>query len=192
MAKAKNLFSDCKGRRKKSDPPEPKPKKPPKPKKEELERDPKEATAWRYHQLRSLGIGIDEGLLAWKAIKAIGLLRLREMTVEAVATGLEFPSTWERVYPSEKQVGLMKWKELPYSRCRCRHDASLILDAFLDPPKFVKLRIAELAKCQRNDDVTAIGKDIAFVKGILPEKEYRECVAAGRKRREEVVGGIPL
>lgn len=155
--------------------------------------DPKEATAWRYSQLRSLGIGVDEGLPQWKAIKAIAALRACVKSVEAVAKEFGFVQ-WERTWPSKGQRGLMWVKgihNLKINACRCPRDANLLITAKLEPQKFRKLMLADLKRSRSNEEITAIALDLAWVQGSLDEAVWAELEAAGKQRRAEVSGGIP-
>lgn len=193
---AKNLFDFLKKQGKRATPtkePKPeKPKKPPKPEKpDDRDTDPAEATKWRYSQLSSLGIEV-EWVEQWKAIKAIGLLRQRKLAVEEVAEKLGIKG-WTRVEVSKGQKGMMWHKGIPdwlAKQCRCKRDAGLLISAKLEADKLRKLILADLKRSRNNDDVTAIGLDVMFVKGVIDPEIWKELVAAGRQRREEM-GAIP-
>lgn len=192
--KPRDLFYGLKAKpMKKGDKIEPKPKlvkKPKKVKKPRSPTDPRESSRWRYHQLRNLGIEL-EYCEVGPMFGMLAALRARKLTVEDVALkfGLD---RWTRVYPSEKQIGLLKWKEVPgWNRCRCKHDASLLISAALNPEEFKERWLKELSEARSVAEVTAVAKDLGFVRFALLRAVYEELVVAGRTRREIVTEGIP-
>jgi len=203
VAKAiKNLFSSLRAKRiKKGEVVQPPPKKERKPNKEKPEKpkdlDPKEASKWNYMRLEQMGIGI-EFVEKGPSYQAIKLLLARELTVEAVAEKCGFQK-WERIYASKGQLGLLwikgvkegKIEQRRLNNIRCRRDASLLLSALLEPEKFEKFFLLDLKKALSNAEVQAVALDLRYVCGALPLDVFERCKAAGKKRRDEVVGGIP-
>ena len=179
----------------------------PKPKKNPLpgtEFDPREASEWEYGLIS--GYGLDAGYLSKGAAKAIlGDLKAG-LAVDEVArkhhleSGPEdmwgFPwdwdhhmplPKWQRVPVSQKQLDLLGWK-CPGRKVKNRREASLLLDARLSPDEFLQKRLKDMERARFVVDVDAIGREVAFVAGVVPKYHWDALVEAGKECRLRVKG----
>jgi superfamily II DNA or RNA helicase len=143
-----------------------------------------EATDNQYKYIELLGMKIHPMMHKRKAGRIIDQL-LRRMPLEQIAAQSRLaPEDWERVGPSPKQAGFARWKGVPISRARSKYDASLLIDAFTDPPAFVKKFTEQLNLATKEERLNALGCDLNLVKGVLPSAWWDHCKQAGAKRRE--------
>jgi superfamily II DNA or RNA helicase len=145
--------------------------------------DPQSATEKQYGFAGRLGMHI-KVLRSKKQLGRIIDMLLKRTPFEEVARLNRLQEDqWERRLPSEKQLGLMKYKGIPTENAKTPVDASLLIDAKLDADKFVSDRRAAMKKASNGDSLTAVALDIRLVKGVLPEPMYRELVREGIAKR---------
>jgi superfamily II DNA or RNA helicase len=153
--------------------------------------DPNEASEKQYAFIEFLGMDLD-GLSRRRAGRIIDQL-LRRVDPEEVARTNNL-NDWQRVGPSGKQLGLMRYKNIPAERAKSKRDAGLLIDAKLDPTKFFTDRKKAITDCRDLEQLSATGKDLALVKGVLPSLVWQQIVQLGIERRDQLNGsshGIP-
>ena len=146
-----------------------------------------EADAWQYGVINSFGFEIlqNDGYLSkHKARKIMSMLLADEPPAE-IARVCKVRK-WRRVGPSDKQIGLMRYKGLPAERATCRREAGIMLDALLDPMKCVKELLKAIDKARTQFELSRAAREAALTRGILPEDHFATLTEAGRRRREEL------
>ena len=157
--------------------------------------DPDAATDAQYRYAGFLGMEVKCLRSKRQLGRIINQLKLRTPFEEIARTNRLDEDQWEVKIPSGKQLNFMKWKNVPTVNAKTPHDASLLIDAKIEPEKFVSERQAEFAKVRVTDDLTPIAKDVALVRCVLPQSMFNELVAEGRKIRSRftsVVSEAPL
>jgi hypothetical protein len=150
-----------------------------------------EATEGQYRYMEFLGMKIHPMMHRRKAGRIIDML-LRRVALERIAAENRLAAEdWERVGPSPKQAGFARWKGVPISRARSKHDASLLIDAALDAPAFIKKFKEQLDKCSKGERLNALAADLNLVKGVLPAGFWETLKALGKARREQLQGQKP-
>jgi len=151
--------------------------------------DPNEASAKQYAFIEFLGMKIDY-LTRKQAGRIIDQL-LHWTTPEEVSKMNRLPH-WELVGPSEKQLKFMRWQNVPTEKAVSKRTAGLLIDAKLEPDKFVAERMDEFAKATNNADLDGIAKSLLLVRGVLPADSWHGLAAKGRQERDRVgFDGIP-
>ena len=143
-----------------------------------------EAPKWLYWELERYGIAVADAM-SRDAVHAV-LADLKRGKSPATVAELHRLKGWTPVPPSKGQIDFLKSLGLPWRRPRNKRQAGLILDARLAPLKLYKRLYAEVCRALTEEQLDAIGRDIAIVLDVLPSKESGPLVEAGRVRRREI------
>ena len=153
--------------------------------------DPDAASEKQYGYAARLGMIVKCQRSKKQIGRIIGQLKLR-MPLEQVANLNRLAEgQWEPSKPTLKQLGFMKWKGVPTKLATTPHNASLLIDAKMEPEKFVEKRREELSRCKGSDELTGIAMDIKLVEGVLPNRMYSELVQEGAAKRSMFGGSQP-
>ncbi len=149
--------------------------------------NPNGASGPQLKFIRFLGLGLLGIELSKKqAGRVISLLRSRKPLEEvARQCGLK-EGQWCGVPPSQAQVGFMTWKGVPPFKAKSGYDASLLIDAKLEPATFERKKLDEIKRAKKSEDLDAVGHDLMFVRSLLPAEVFEHIVAVGRAKREQV------
>jgi len=151
--------------------------------------DPLAATEKQLNYIANLGMTLNVTRSKVQAGRIITQLKAR-VPVEEVArlNGLQ-PDQWYKAGPSLAQCSLMRREGIPVERARTKYDASLLIDAKKSPSEFVVKRMEAMASVRSGEELTAVAKDIALVKGVLPQAEYEKLIEMGRRKRASMTQG---
>jgi superfamily II DNA or RNA helicase len=148
--------------------------------------DPLAATDAQYRYAAFLGMDIKVLRSKRQLGRIINMLKLRTAPEEVAKLNRLDEDSWSCKEPSPKQKGFMQYKGIPAGRARTPYDASLLLDAKLDPAKFAADRKTAIAEARCPDELTAVAKDIALARGVLPPDLWDELVSRGKRIRESM------
>ncbi len=149
--------------------------------------DPSAATDAQYKYAKFLGMDINVLRSKKQLGRIINQLRQRLSHEEVAATNRLGEGDWVSCGPSMKQLGLMKWKNIPTFNAKSGYDASLLIDSRLDSSAFVAKRKADMDKAKSKEDLDAVGKDIAIVRGVLSNSLFAQLVEHGKACRSKTV-----
>lgn len=145
--------------------------------------DPLAASEGQYKFCAFLGMQINV-LRSKKQIgRVINQLKQRMSFEEIARTNRLGEGDWEPVRPSLNQIGFMRKNGIPTDGAATKRDASLLIDAKLDPQKFAGNFRADMGKVKTGDELTATAKDLSLVRGVLPAHLWEQLASEGRDRR---------
>jgi hypothetical protein len=132
--------------------------------------------------IRQLGMELRVPVSRNKAGRIIRQLKMRILPDEvAYKNGLR-EDQWEPRGPSDKQ--LWKLRSLGIHRARTGFEAGQLIDAKLSPAAYEAKKLVEIYGSADNDELTAIAKDLALVRDVLPRASYEKLIEAGKARRD--------
>ena len=149
--------------------------------------DPKDATDGQWKFLKRLGLCIEGWIPTKKQAGRMIDMLLRRIPVEQVAHENRIPEDcWHFEQASEKQRWLMAKKGIPFNGKTTGHDASLLIDAALNPNEFENKTGERIAIALRSRDLDGIGYDLKVVQSVLPRDVFERLADAGRTRRTQL------
>jgi hypothetical protein len=149
--------------------------------------DPKEASEKQMNYVGFLGMELQRVILSKKRVRQIiSQLRCRKPLEEVAHLNDLRPDQWKPKGPSPQQCGLMARKGLPTERAKSKYDASLLLEAKLNPDAFQAKKVDELHSAKSSEELDAIALDLRLVRGVLPEDKWNPLVSAGKEIRHKM------
>jgi superfamily II DNA or RNA helicase len=146
-----------------------------------------EASEKQIKYVGFLGMELERVILSKKrASQIISQLKCRQPLEEiAQLNGLR-PEQWKPKGPSPQQCRLMASKGLPTKRAKSKYDASLLLEAKLNPDAFQAKKVDELRSAKSSEELDAVAMDLRLVRGVLPEDKWNPLVSAGKEIRHKM------
>jgi hypothetical protein len=91
---------------------------------------------------------------------------------------------WNEKPPSQKQLGLMRWKGIPAVGVRSAYDASQLIDARLNPNDYADRKTREMTEARDENELTAIARDVRLVQPVINRDIYVTLVSVGKQKRQ--------
>lgn len=148
--------------------------------------DPNAATDAQYRYASMLGMEIKILRSKKQLGRIIDMLQCRVPMEEIAHLNRIHENDWEPVGPSPKQINFMKWKKIPTANAKTKYDASLLIDAKLEPQEFFRKRAEAIQKAKSPEQLSAIGVDMKLVQGILDRDTFAAIVEIGKAKRAEL------
>ena len=157
---------------------------------EQTYHDPDAASDGQYRFAAFLGMEIKTLRSKKQMGRVISMLRQRMAPAEVARLNRLANEQWEETVPSIKQKKFMAWKKIPTSLAKTPYDASLLIDARMEPEKYVQRIANELQKARNHEELSNVAKDIHLVRGVLSDRLYNELIEAGKRKRGTF--GVPV
>lgn len=154
--------------------------------------DPDAASDKQFSYAGRLGMDVKTMMSKKRIGRIIDMLLQRKPLEEIARLNRLDDDQWEPKKPSLKQLGFMKWKGVPTKNAVTPNDASMLIDAKLEPEKFMRDKRAALAKANTGESLTNVAMDVRIVKGVLPDHLYAELVNEGKAKRATFVSNDPI
>lgn len=149
--------------------------------------NPNGPTDGQLRYIKQLGMSV-RGISRRQAGRIIEQLQNRVDPGEVAYQNGLAADEWGRCGPSDKQLWKLGSLGINSSRASTGKDASELIDAKLHPQDYREKKLLQIAGCATNAGLTALGKDLAIVRDLLPQAIFSELSAAGRSKRDALVG----